>query len=694
MWESNGLPEAPDDSPALHAGESCSGGIDMVFVCMPYAAVERPSLALGTLTAVLEREGLSSRVIYANLEFAARVGRQAYEVVNNSEITLQLGEWTFSEAVFGQQGDIDAFIKGLVSCGYTETGLRELLQGLRLEAARYLDELAQRVLALQPRIVGCTSMFQQHCASLGLLQRIRAQSPGTVTMLGGANCEGEMGAATHRQYPWVDFVVSGEADKLLPELCRRILARGAGIPVHHLPEGVLGPASRRVLVAAGAAAAPAVGRASITDLDELPIPNFDDYFEQLQASPLHGYVIPGLLIETSRGCWWGAKHHCTFCGLNGSGMAFRAKSQARVQQEVSQLAARYRLKRFMAVDNILDNKYFSQVLPFLAEAGDMLWFYETKANLTRTQVSLLSQAGVRWIQPGIEAMDDGLLKLLRKGCSTVINVQLLKWAYDYGVWVMWNHLHGAPGEDPEWYEHIADWLPLIAHLQPPSGGSMTRIRFDRFSPYFNEQADFALDLKPCWGYGQVYPVPEKQLEQQAYFFRNDGHSAPTPTRLAAMLSEWATRFYAPTTRATTLPRRSDDAPVLAWVASGYRQTVRDTRPCAVGSLHELSELEGQVCHALDSAQHLQGLVQALRHAGSTVPEREIGSALQRLVDLKIIAEFNGKFLCLVTSENPVPYKSFSEFAGGMFSLTPTHRTPPKPETPWDVSLRELFVSST
>ncbi|MCD2506106.1 hypothetical protein LRN57_14440, partial [Staphylococcus aureus] len=87
-------------------------------------------------------------------------------------------------------------------------------------------------------------------------------------------------------------------------------------------------------------------------------PNFDDYFEQLQASPLHGYVIPGLLIETSRGCWWGAKHHCTFCGLNGSGMAFRAKSQARVQQEVSQLAARYRLKRFMAVDNILDNKYF------------------------------------------------------------------------------------------------------------------------------------------------------------------------------------------------------------------------------------------------------------------------------------------------------------------------------------------------
>ena len=31
---------------------------------------------------------------------------------------------------------------------------------------------------------------------------------------------------------------------------------------------------------------------------------------------------PTLLIETSRGCWWGERNHCTFCGLNGSSMSF------------------------------------------------------------------------------------------------------------------------------------------------------------------------------------------------------------------------------------------------------------------------------------------------------------------------------------------------------------------------------------
>lgn len=31
-----------------------------------------------------------------------------------------------------------------------------------------------------------------------------------------------------------------------------------------------------------------------------------------------------LLYEASLGCWWGEKHHCTFCGLNGTTMKFRA----------------------------------------------------------------------------------------------------------------------------------------------------------------------------------------------------------------------------------------------------------------------------------------------------------------------------------------------------------------------------------
>ena len=58
------------------------------------------------------------------------------------------------------------------------------------------------------------------------------------------------------------------------------------------------------------------------------IPDFDDYFGAAQA-PSYCDTVVRLSAESSRGCWWGAKSHCTFCGLNGGTMAFRAKSAER-----------------------------------------------------------------------------------------------------------------------------------------------------------------------------------------------------------------------------------------------------------------------------------------------------------------------------------------------------------------------------
>ena len=49
---------------------------------------------------------------------------------------------------------------------------------------------------------------------LALLRKIKERAPDTVTMMGGANCEGPMGEATHRYFSWVDCVVSGAADEL------------------------------------------------------------------------------------------------------------------------------------------------------------------------------------------------------------------------------------------------------------------------------------------------------------------------------------------------------------------------------------------------------------------------------------------------------------------------------------------------
>ncbi len=196
---------------------------DVSFVLMPYTSVERPSIALGTLTACLRESGISTTTVYANLLFADQIGITAYEGINTSGVHHNIGEWTFAAEAF-PDADLHAeeYLSSLVeTLGCPPTAKAELL-AIRRVARRFIDDVAHRVLEGQPRIVGCSSMFQQNCPSLALLRRIRQLNPNVITMLGGANCEGAMGRVLHRSFEWVDYVVSGEADKLLPELCTSI----------------------------------------------------------------------------------------------------------------------------------------------------------------------------------------------------------------------------------------------------------------------------------------------------------------------------------------------------------------------------------------------------------------------------------------------------------------------------------------
>src|SRR5262249_52378449 len=159
------------------------------------------------------------------------------------------------------------------------------------------------------------------------------------------------------------------------------------------------------------------------------------------------------------------------------------KSPERALTELTELVDRYDTRYFDSVDNIIDLRYFRNVLPRLAEMQlEVELFYETKANLRKEQVRLLREAGVVQIQPGIESLNSSVLRLMRKGVSALQNIQLLRWCAEYMVQPFWNLLAGFPGEDPADYARQAELVPLLTHLPPPSGLSL--IRLDRFSPLF------------------------------------------------------------------------------------------------------------------------------------------------------------------------------------------------------------------
>ena len=74
-------------------------------------------------------------------------------------------------------------------------------------------------------------------------------------------------------------------------------------------------------------------------------------------------------FEGSRGCWWGQKHHCTFCGLNAEGMQYRVKRPETTLSTVQRLASMYPTKMLWATDNIMAMSYFSEFLPQVAALG-------------------------------------------------------------------------------------------------------------------------------------------------------------------------------------------------------------------------------------------------------------------------------------------------------------------------------------
>ena len=146
------------------------------------------------------------------------------------------------------------------------------------------------------------------------------------------------------------------------------------------------------------------------------------------------HVRPGLPLESSRGCWWGAAHQCTFCGLNGTSLGYRSKSPERVLAEVHELEDRYGISDFEAVDNILDMRLSTRrCCRDLADGRPPRGGSSMRSRRTSPGPGAgAGRAGIMWVQPGIESLHSEVLALMDKGIQGWQNVQLLKWSASWG----------------------------------------------------------------------------------------------------------------------------------------------------------------------------------------------------------------------------------------------------------------------
>lgn len=591
-----------------------------ILLCsLPFGPHWAPSLGLSLLKGGLAERGIEARVRYFILDLVQEIGAPRYRdfALRRRTDPDLLGEWLASSGLHDTTpAEEQAYVQECLRPweerareGLEPEPFVEAVRALRARIPALLDGWASEILAARPKVVGFTSVFEQNLASLGLAKRIKTLDPSILVAFGGANAEGPMGKALFRNYPQLDLVFSGEADLRFPEAMEAYLAEGMVPPM----PGVL--ARPWLLGTEGRG-----GEPYVADLDTLPRPDFSDYFEQHAALGLEAQFAPSIVFESSRGCWWGEKHHCTFCGLNGASMAYRSKSAERAFAELRELMDRHPGREVSVVDNILDLAYFQSFVPMLAESGNRTeLFYEVKANLTKAQMRQLKAARITKLQPGVESLLDSVLRIMKKGVRGLQNVQMLKWCLELGLTPGWNFIYGFPGEDPEDYRRLVEWLPLIFHLPPPS--APVRLRLDRFSPNHFAAAEHGIvDVRAAAAYHHAYRLPAAELDDLAYFFDFDYADGRDPHAYAQPLLETVEAWKACFQKAA-----------LAFVDKGDFLLVFDSRPVAVQALHVLEGADRELLLAADALGSSEEIARRLGWAPSPTRARLEALEAARLV---------------------------------------------------------------
>jgi ribosomal peptide maturation radical SAM protein 1 len=594
---------------------------------MPFADVCRPAIGVSLLKAAALRAGFSAAIQYCNFNLAELTGLATYQKVSSFFAPeIMVGEWFFADDLFGDEiPPEDEYIENILAT-FSPPETTEALRTARKLRSQYLAESVRLIADLRPKIVGFTTTFHQTCASLAVARRLKALPNPPIILFGGANCEGEMGLQMLQSFPWIDYVCCGESDISFPKLLDHLLRGRAGKIAGVLEKGA------SVAITASEA---------VLDMDALPFPDYDDYFEQLGEKAFSKEVDVYLVTESSRGCWWGAKHHCTFCGLNGATMAFRSKSPERAFEEIVFLCKKYQRSKIAAVDNILDMRYIDTLFLRLASEGPQPeLFYEVKANLRFDQLVKLHRGGMRQIQPGIESFSNQVLRLMEKGVTGFQNIQLLRWCEEIGIECVWNLLAGFPGESPEEYTRMAELIPLLTHLHPPC--SCAQVRLDRFSPFHSRAGSFGFQkVRATRAYFFVFPLGRREMARLAYFFDFDYDDGRNPhdyvQPVQREVQQWWNRQV-----------RTKDRARLDAEFEGEEIVVTDTRQVARASRYRLVGLRAGLFVLCDAATTVRALLQHPDLAGH---EATVRASLDSLVADGLMAHDQDHYVTLAVFRN-------------------------------------------
>jgi len=608
---------------------------NVALVNMPWAPADRPSIQLGILTATLDQAAIASDSHFFNLDFLDLLRQQELASLYSAALPALLGEWMFAVALDPGLAAVppsplaqQAVVAYAAACSVEPAQLTRL----RLELApAFVDQLIERVDWSRLAAACFTLTYPQIAAAFALARRLKARWPRLQTIFGGAASQihAASSAAYLRTFDFIDVMVVGEAEPVLAQVVEVALAGGPwpALPGVHPRAGQGAPTDR--------------GFARAARADALPIPDYRPFAAARERLPPESQqlVRTEVPIEFARGCPWATKTPCAFCGFYPTG-GYRPKRAQRVLDELATQRARLGWSTFCVVDSTVTRHQVDHVFARVAAGGaDIAFsFVEVRSDLPRRQLEKLRAAGVQLVQPGVEALDDGLLRRLNKGVTLFDNIRLLKWCRELDLEVSYNLLLGIPQATADELNAQLVLLPRLMHLAPPYAAQLNLVRGSR---YWCQSQSFGFGSpKPHALYAEIFP-PALELPQVAYEFSADRDLSATRALYDAtgrQIRRWQ-RWWQGSVR-----------PSLTLRQEGERVVVDDRRnPNRPSRSVDVDRRSGAIYRSiLDRPRSAREIAVALRWSRQPASVREVEERLAELVDRELVLALGGRHLALAT----------------------------------------------
>lgn len=432
----------------------------VILVSTPWPLYDRPSIQLGALKAYLKAMHTDVEVYadHAFLSIAAALGYPLYREI--SERTW-LSESVYAALLYPDRFDIiEKFFNRHARPGSLarKAGFEEITSAAR----KATDALIAKKRWKNFHLAGFSVSLCQLTSALYFIKRIKAKAPGLLTAVGGSTFSGSVTSEFFKVFGEIDLVVNGEGELPLSRLIDHLKTSESLTSM---------PSIAGVVTADNVKLKGECNRIQqLKHLYDLPVPDFDDYFNRLTSSNPQQVFFPTLPVETSRGCWWQRRSArckstgCAFCNLNLQWKGYRSKPSAQVAAEIDYLTTKYRTLSVAIVDNVLPKRPSNDLFKKLAGLNkDLRIFAEIRATTTCPELSLMASAGIQEVQIGIEALATSLLKKLNKGTTAIQNLEIMRDCEALGIKNTSNLILHFPGSDEQ---DVTETLRSLDFVEP------------------------------------------------------------------------------------------------------------------------------------------------------------------------------------------------------------------------------------